>query len=210
MKLSAREWSRPSRWLVIALLALGSFLLLGWAKAAFLETYLATRPWSGALLLGSFVLLMEGARRALDVTFWDAWRLGIMFAVVLFLFVVETPFPYEVAQLAHDLPHPEGTSAPDLVETSPVFDRGHVSATAVFRYPVERDLAALTNDTAAAYEAEGWTLTGVRIPEGNGPTDFGYVAAKKGPLSSSCTLGQRDDFQDAPGPMRTLGCLLTV
>lgn len=205
-----RAWPTGVRTALAAGLVVAAFAALVWAKRAFLGAFLAARPWSDAAWLGLLALAAWGAGRGLRAGRLAVWTPGAPLLGVLFVLLMNTPLPYELAHYARDLPHPERTVLSEVVASAPAFERQHPVVTVVFRYGPDRDLRTLTQEAADAFEAAGWRVTTRALPEGNASTDFGYVAAARGPFEAACTLGERSDFADAGGPLRAMGCRVTV
>lgn len=210
MKLSPRAWPSEGRALAAAASTLAAFALLVWVKGAFLAGFLAARPWSGVAALVLLAAAVSGARRAFRTTSLAAWSVGAPLLAILLVLLVSTPMPYELRAVARDLPHPEGTVLPEVVESASMYKQGHPVATVVFRYAPERPLADVARETEAAFRDAGWRILTAREPQGEGASAFAYVAATRGHFTAGCTLGMRTDFADHEGPLRTVGCLVTV
>lgn len=210
MKLSPRAWPPEGRALAAAAVTLSAFFVLVWGKGFLLAAFLTARPWSDLATLALLAAAVVGARRAFRTTSLAAWSVGAPLLAVLLVLLVSTPMPYELRAVARGLPHPEGTVRPEVVESAPMFDQGHPVATVVFRYAPERPLGDLTRETEQAFRDAGWTIVTAREPQGEGASAFAYVAATRGHFTAGCTLGTRTDFADHEGPLRTVGCLVTV
>lgn len=209
MKMTPR-WPGWARALLVALAGVDAFALVLLAKRAWLPAYLRWElPLAAAALLG-LALVLESARRLLHASSLATWSFGVPLVALLAVDLVVTPLPYELAPHAADLPRPEGEVAPPLVETARRFERAHPVASVEFRYGAARDLPAFANETVAAFERGGWSVSSFQPPEGDRPGDFGVVQAARDPLRATCVVGRRGGYEDWSGPLLVLGCHVTV
>lgn len=209
MKLTLRSppWLKA---VVVAVLALDAAILVLAAKREFLPTYLEWEIPAAAAALLLVALVAETARRVLAVSNLATWSVAIPLLVLLAIDLAVTPLPYELAHHAVDLPRPEGEVAAPLLSVARRFERAHPATSVEFRYGGGRDLPTFTNESIAALERAGWTVTTAQHPAGDGPQDYGLIVTSRGPFHANCVIGHRSGYVDWSGPLTVLGCHVRV
>lgn len=169
------------------------------ALPSFLDHRVAWGLGSMALLAGTIVLVARFVRAS------GLQLVSVLAPLVLILFVVlvVSPLPFEVARQARILPHPAGETVPPYVTTIPFFDAGHPVAIATFTYAPGRNVSALADESEGAFRAAGWATDPRKDLESrSGP--FSIVSAHKGQFLAYCTIGDPD------GTAPTIACNVSL
>lgn len=210
MKLTPSAWRIEARVLVLAVVLVGAGAIFLWWKAQFVATFLRHQTAWSIAALGLVAALAWGGGRLLRTGGFAAGAIAAPVLAVLFVHVMVSPLPYELANVARDLPRPSGASPPDVF-TSPFFQTGHPSATVTFSYSDGRDLSTLFAGVDKAFTDAGWSTFAKRAPSPAEENPYGFLSARSERFTLHCAMAMRVDLEGHEGErLPVLTCSLTV
>lgn len=202
---AAPAWGESSRRAVVFVASVLAAALVLIGKLWLVGPFVAYRVPASLLALVAFALLVDAARRPMRVGAGEAALVALPALAVLFVSVALTPMTYEMEAYAERLPHPEGGALVEAYSLRP-FRANHPEAIVAFAYPSGTDLAQLSRDAIARFEADGWDVRATTLPGDDVAgrvADYGYFYADKWTYRASCTVAHRE-----PGAL--MSCSLVV
>lgn len=175
-----------------ALLLAWKFLFLPFVLHAPASRYVAYALFLVAILAAYIVARPPGALATL---------VALVVALGVLANVVNTPLAYELAHVAENVPLPPGHEERTTTDGSRAGSVVEVAFEAT--YPTGRNLTDLAERAVAVLQADGWNVSGVVLPGSDRARwgDLGYLEARDGPLTLTCTVGRGEGTP-------TIRCLL--